>query len=92
MKQIKINEPELIHMIAADLGCTLKQVEEVIDRFKFYAVDISSDGLRLHLHEFGDFFIQENKGRKSNLDGTILPPMKHLKFKSSITLRRKIND
>ena len=91
-KQVKINEAELIQIIASETEFSVAEVKTLLEKIKYYIVDIPLEGFRLHLNELGDFYIQESKARKSNLDGTKIPSMKHLKFKSSITLRRKIND
>ncbi|MBR3897035.1 MAG: HU family DNA-binding protein [Bacteroidaceae bacterium] len=89
-----MNHKELISILSKDLGTSVKDTSEVVNRIVSAMIDELQKGNTVNIQDFGTFEVKKKMERISVIPSTqqrvLVPPKLTLTFKPAISLKEKV--
>ncbi|MBR2359471.1 MAG: HU family DNA-binding protein [Bacteroidaceae bacterium] len=89
-----MNHKEFISLLSKDLGTSVKDTSEVVNRIVSAMIDELQKGNTVNIQDFGTFEVKKKMERISVIPSTqqrvLVPPKLTLTFKPAISLKEKV--
>lgn len=89
-----MNHKELISILSKDLGTSVKDTSEVVNRIVSAMINELQKGNTVNIQDFGTFEVKKKMERISVIPSTqqrvLVPPKLTLTFKPAISLKEKV--
>lgn len=89
-----MNHKEFISLLSKDLGTSVKDTSEIVNRIVSAMIDELQKGNTVNIQDFGTFEVRKKMERISVIPSTqqrvLVPPKLTLTFKPAISLKEKV--